>query len=163
MKICSPVRLINELFYKKNYFFILLKMGQWIECVVDTDYEINTKYPYNIRRKSNKRVCKEWIHKTSGYIHCKMNGKAYQKHRVIALQFIENDDPNLFTIVDHKDQDRTNNHINNLRWTNHSQNMRNMSSYNCVRAEYVNELPEDFIEVILYNGIEFENYYYYDS
>ena len=30
----------------------------WVECKVDPDYEISTEYPYQIRKKSNKRIVK---------------------------------------------------------------------------------------------------------
>lgn len=53
--------------------------------------------------------------------------KIYQKwkyvHRLIAEQFIPNSD-NL-PIIDHKDGNKTNNDINNLRWCNHKQNQYN--------------------------------------
>lgn len=31
----------------------------WIDCVCDNDYEIYTEEPYQIRRKSNKRIIKK--------------------------------------------------------------------------------------------------------
>ena len=38
--------------------------GQWQTCVVDSEYEIYTEYPYLIRRKkSNKKIVKEGLNK----------------------------------------------------------------------------------------------------
>jgi hypothetical protein len=44
-------------------------------------------------------------------------------HRLLALQFLPN--PNNYTIIDHIDQNRSNNSLDNLRWTTHSVNNRN--------------------------------------
>ena len=65
---------------------------EWEECVVDSDYEINVNYPYQIRRKSNKRVVSEHV-LNSGYIQCTLNDERFLKHRIIAFQWIPNDDP----------------------------------------------------------------------
>ena len=133
----------------------------WIECVVDTDYEIFTEFPYNIRRKSNKRIIKESADKSSGgYIRCKLNNKRYYKHRIVALQFIVNDDPENKKEVDHIDQSKTNFHINNLRWCSASDNQRNKSSSKKIIFEYVENISDDCITVDTYNSHSFENYYY---
>ena len=58
---------------------------EWVECVVDSDYEINVNYPYAIRRKSNKRIVSE-CHDKDGYIVCRLNRHQYKKHRIVALQ-----------------------------------------------------------------------------
>ena len=54
----------------------------------------------------------------------KKNRKAYKLHRLIALQFIHNDDDTK-TEVDHIDGITTNNNIENLRWVTHTENIRN--------------------------------------
>lgn len=41
-------------------------------------------------------------------------------HRLVALAFIEN--PNGFPCINHKDEDKTNNHIHNLEWCSYSYN-----------------------------------------
>ena len=65
---------------------------EWKECVVDPDYEINVNYPYNIRRKSNGHVIAESVMKI-GYTQCYLSRKLHYKHRIIAMQWIPNDDP----------------------------------------------------------------------
>lgn len=53
------------------------------------------------------------------------NGQRNKKlvHVLVAKAFVEN--PNNLPFVDHIDRTPTNNHVSNLRWVTHSQNMRN--------------------------------------
>ena len=46
-------------------------------------------------------------------------------HRLVAFAFVENLDPENYTIVDHIDRNKQNNRADNLRWTNHSGNAFN--------------------------------------
>ena len=131
----------------------------WIECVVDSDYEIFTEFPYNIRRKSNKRKCSEWINH-DGYYELKLNGTPYRKHKIIALQFIKNENPEINTVIDHIDKKKTNNHISNLRWVSQAENNRNKSTFNKYEYEYVENISDDCIIVDTYNKSILENYYY---
>ena len=125
------------------------------------DYEILSTFPFTIRRKDNHYEVKEYNDK--GYPRIMLNKKHYSKHRIIAIQFIHNDDPEHKTEVDHINHDRADYHLENLRWCTKSENMRNTTLHKGVRYEYVNEIPEDSIIVREYNGYEFENYYYYDN
>ena len=38
-----------------------MECGEWIECTVDTDYEIYDQYPYPLRRKGSDKVISEYI------------------------------------------------------------------------------------------------------
>ena len=98
--------------------------GEWIELIVDPDYEIYSEYPYQIRKKSNKKIIKESIHKPTGYVRCSLNQKVYRKHRLIAEQFIPNDDPNNKSFIDHINHIRSDNRIENLRWCSYSENQK---------------------------------------
>ena len=51
------------------------------------------------------------------------NQKSYVLHRLVASVFIKN--PNNYNEVDHIDGIKTNNSASNLRWVNHSINMKN--------------------------------------
>ena len=51
--------------------------------------------------------------------------KHYLIHRLVAIHFIPN--PHNFTDVDHKNQEKDDNSISNLRWCSSSTNMRNMT------------------------------------
>ena len=136
----------------------------WIDCVVDDDYEISTEYPYHIRRKSNHRIIKEHIDSTKGnYVYVNLNGNRYRKHRIIAEQFIPN--PNGFPCVDHINHDRTDYHVQNIRWCSYSDNCKNKSSHKGVEYEYIedDDLPDDLIIVSDYGNHEFEDLYYSES
>ena len=133
----------------------------WINCLVDEDYEIYNEFPYYIRRKSNKRVVKEHIHH-EGFPRITLNGVSYAKHRIIAIHFIPNDDPLVKTEVDHINHDRTDYHLENLRWVTHKQNSLNRTSSANVNYEFIDyeETPDDLIQVNDYGKHEFEDYYY---
>lgn len=134
----------------------------WVTCVVDSDYEICTDYPYQIRKKSNGRIIKEFINKTTGYIHCCLNRKKYQKHRIIAQQFILNTD-NL-PQIDHKNHIKTDNRINNLRWCSASENNFNKSRGRTGYVfEFVDDISDDAIHVEDYSGWRFENLYFHND
>ena len=58
------------------------------------------------------------------------NNKAsnVQVHRLVADAWIMNDSPNTKTFVNHKDGNKFNNHITNLEWVTHAQNMQHRST-----------------------------------
>jgi len=64
---------------------------------------------------------------------CKNNQRKYYRlHRLVALNFIPNDDETKIQI-DHIDGNRTNNNIENLRWVTPKENTRNVvSKSNCI-------------------------------
>lgn len=131
----------------------------YVDCVVDNDYEINAEYPYSIRRKDTGMIVNETFHE-KGYVQCYLNRHLYLKHRIVALQFIPNDSPDTKSEVDHVNHDRTDNHIDNLRWVCKSQNNRNKSSHHGVEYEYVDELSDEAIVLTDYERHRFEDYYF---
>ena len=90
-------------------------------------------------------MLKESISK-DGYFVVSLNGKSYLKHRLVATQWIYNDDHAIKIQFDHRNRERTENHISNLRWCTVAENNLNQSrrTYN---IRYVDELPDDVIEV----------------
>ena len=133
-------------------FFSCLNMS-WQEVREDSDFEIWTEYPYQIRRKSNQRIVKETIHKIYGYIGCRLNNKKFRKHRIIANNFIEN--PNNYEFVDHINHIRTDNRIENLRWVSNRMNTNNRSD-----QIFVDEISDEAIVVEKYGDWEFEFLYF---
>ena len=89
--------------------------AEWVDCVINNDFEICTTYPYSIRKKSWRIPCVlSESETTNGYIQVFMNRKCYLKHKVIAQQFIPN--PYNYRYVRHKNFNTTDNHIDNLIW-----------------------------------------------
>jgi len=71
------------------------------------------------------RVCSDRGSKKPLLVSLYKNGekeKAYTVHRLVAIHFIEN--CNNFPEINHKDGNRFNNHISNLEWLTHQDNMR---------------------------------------
>lgn len=132
----------------------------WITCVVDNEYEINTVFPFQIRKKKNQRIIKESIKKNE-YVICHMSRKQYYKHRVIAQQFIPN--PDNLPQVDHLNNIETDNRLVNLRWCTSSQNNFNRTGKNGYKYEFVDDIPDEAIVVSDYRGHEFENLYFHND
>ena len=130
----------------------------WIDCVADKDYQIFSEEPYQIRRKTNKRIVKEHISKSTGYITCSLNNKPYSKHAIIAKQFIPN--PNNLPYVDHINRIKTDNRIDNLRFVSCSDNNKNKTSNNGVIYNYVDKLNDNSFEFTEYGNHHFTNYFY---
>ena len=130
------------------------------------DYEILNEYPFTIRRNRDNYIITEFI-KDSGYPAVVLNGRHYLKHRLIAEQFIENDDPERKTQIDHINRNKTDYHLDNLRWITNRDNSRNKSANKGITYNYIDELPGDCIDVTSYettNGMrEFEDKEYYYS
>ncbi|KAK8886665.1 hypothetical protein M9Y10_042131 [Tritrichomonas musculus] len=126
------------------------------------DYEILSVYPFTIRRKDNHYEVSEFI-SSKGYVKVHLNDKDFFKHRIIALQFIPNDDPEHKTQIDHKNRIRTDNHIENLFWCTQSTNQMNKGSSKGVIYEYVDEISDEATIINEYNQYQFENYFYHEN
>ena len=59
-----------------------------------------------------------------GYMRFKVAGKGYLVHRVVAAAFLP-PQPSEQHTIDHVDQDKTNNRVENLRWASYSEQMHN--------------------------------------
>ena len=127
------------------------------------DYEINVNYPYQIRKKSNRRIVSE-SDNGKGYNRCKLNNKDFLKHRLIAEQFIPN--PDNLPFIDHINRIRTDNRIENLRWISRSENNKNrtLATENSnIIYEYVDTIDDEAIEITDYGKYQFEFYYYVEK
>ena len=74
-------------------------------------------------------------------LHC--NGKQHQRkiHRLVAQAFLPN--PDNLPMVNHKDEDKTNNNVDNLEWCDHRYNMNYGS---CIDRAIETRLKNGFIK-----------------
>ena len=132
---------------------------------INNDYEICTEYPHSIRKRSNGKIVGEYI-ENNGYLRLNLSeivnerrvSHKYLKHKLIALQFIEN--PEDFELVDHINRNRLDNRISNLRWISASDNSRNKTSHRGVEYQYFDQISEEAVIVNDYGVNRFEDYYY---
>ena len=136
----------------------------WQQLDEHTDYEIYSEYDddshcYPIRKiGTNPKILKTGVDK--GYVYIYLNNVKYNVHRVIAEQFIANNDPDNQTEVDHINHIRTDNRIENLRWVTSLQNQNNKSKYKDREIEFIQELPDEVILVNQYGNYHFNGYYF---
>ncbi len=95
----------------------------------------------NVRNDQTGRILKGSFDK-KGYnlVGLKLNGKRtiYKIHRLVATYFCENE--NKYEQVDHKDNNKINNHYKNLRWVTPSQNNRNKLKKEGTSSKYLGVL-----------------------
>ena len=130
----------------------------FVPLVSDKRYEISTTEPWNFRRIGKANCMKQNV-SNSGYLQvsvCSNQGV----HRLVALQFIPNDDAEVKTVVHHKDGNKLNNALSNLEWTTPSRNRKLAKSKPKQLDQYLEELPENVIEITDYTGLELDGYYY---
>ena len=137
---------------------------EFVDCVLDNAYEISTEFPHVIRNKRTGRIVAECMN-NDGYIVVNLNGHTYGKHKIIAAQWIPNDDPLHKTEVNHKNKHRDDNHIENLEWCTKSYNIKNRASCRGVVYEFIEEddLPNDLMDVEEYGDHYFVDYYFSSS
>jgi len=97
------------------------------------DRKIKSNYNYFIRKGRILKLC---IGKKDGYVYVCLTknnkGKTVKVHRLVAQAFIPN--PNNLPQINHKDEDKTNNNVDNLEWCtslyNNNYGTRNTKLYN---------------------------------
>ncbi len=79
----------------------------------------------NVRFSKNKKPKSSHLNKY-GYptIHIQQNRKvhAYRVHRLVAMLFVDNPNPQKYDCINHKDENPSNNHSDNLEWCNRKYN-----------------------------------------
>ena len=66
-------------------------------------------------------------HKHVSYFDAEGKQRFIHVHRMVALCYVHNSDPETLIKVDHRDIDPTNNHYTNLRWVTARQNCQNLA------------------------------------
>ena len=113
------------------------------------NYEIMIDYPHTIRRISNQREVNEHRAK-NGYVHVILNNAPYLKHRIVAQQFIYNDDPMNKREVNHLSHIRDDNNVSNLEWCTRCENVFDRSEFMGYKYEFVDDIPDDSIPITQY-------------
>jgi hypothetical protein len=85
----------------------------WQDCVLDSDYEIFSEFPFDIRKKSTGRYLAEGMKK--GYPSVTLNGRSIEKHIIIMKQFKPHEETEEKLEVDHRNRNKTDYHLLNLR------------------------------------------------
>ena len=91
----------------------------WKIIPVDNNYEASNDG--QIREVKTSKKISQWLDK-DGYLIATLSGKLYRVHRLIALTFISN--PNNLPVVNHKNFDKSDNHVANLEWVTYSENSK---------------------------------------
>ena len=101
------------------------KSPEW-RPIAETDglYEVSETGRVRRRKTGHYREMKLKKNKITGYLYVCMglNGSSITRsvHRLVALAFLPN--PGNFQYVNHKDEDKTNNNVENLEWCSPSYN-----------------------------------------
>ena len=94
------------------------------------------------RLKNNNQIMKPMV-ATNGYlIACLWKNNKQKKfviHRLVANAFIDN--PNNYEEVNHLDEDKTNNRIDNLEWCSHKYNMNYGNVRNKISKSKIGKEP----------------------
>ena len=84
-------------------------------CLVNRDGSI---YKLNYKRTGTMRKVKQWI--VNGYLRFYYNGKDVLVHRFVSECFLPN--PDNLPCINHKDEIKTNNCVDNLEWCDYKYN-----------------------------------------
>lgn len=98
-------------------------MENWKIIQANRNYEVSTEG--RIRNATNKKILSQSVnHKGYRKVSLFENGRAknFFVHRLVAIAFIEN--PNNLEQVNHKDEDKANNFVENLEWCSPIYNIR---------------------------------------
>lgn len=111
--------------WKDIYYFDFIK-NEWIDY--RELYQINRNgkiKSLNYNRTGKEKILKERKNQ-KGYLLINLfkngKGKQFQIHRIVSFMFIENDDKINKIEVNHKDENKSNNCVENLEWCTHKYN-----------------------------------------
>lgn len=117
-----------------------------------------------IRNSKTKRVRKKNISKSGYYfvsvsLGSRSNKATFKNHKAVAETFIPN--PNNLPVPNHKDGNKLNNHVDNLEWCTHEENMQHAYAHNLVPYNYginnpASKLSSESVQYIRNNYIPYD-------
>lgn len=115
------------------------------EIEIFKEYDNTLVFVSNYGRiKNSASEIVELVTNSVGYLYCKIDGKYYNPHRLVALLFCSKPNGD-YNVVDHIDGNRTNNYYKNLRWTNMALNGKNKKIKNKYGVSGIYELDDRYI------------------
>ena len=102
-----------------------MKAEEWKQIVIDdVEYDYSVSNYGRVRNDKTGRILKA-RKKQDNYLHVGLyknkHGKQCYIHRLVASAFIPN--PNGYTDVNHIDENKSNNHVDNLEWCSRKHNI----------------------------------------
>jgi hypothetical protein len=130
-------------------------MEQWKQ-ISGYDYEVSS---YGNVRNMKTGKLKQQHEVNGGYLRVGLykNGKLknFRVHRLVANAFIPN--PHGYSDVDHIDRNRQNNHVSNLRWLSHKNNVTESDRPKKVRCIETNTIYESIKQASEETGCKMSN------
>lgn len=101
-----------------------MQTEQWKTLVDHPSYKISNKGRVKSLKWKKERVLRPTLDKGGKYLQIGIDGKKRRIHRLVALYFVHNPDPQNKIQVNHKDGDKHNNTMENLEWVTSKENTR---------------------------------------
>lgn len=127
------------------------------------DYEVSTKG--NIRSlhsKNYKNLVYQYDNKVTGYLTVTLHNNGYVKtlpvHRLVALTFVPNNDPDTLIMVNHKDEDKHNNNADNLEWCTAKYNANYGTVNDRIRDSRLNKDDKVKVPIMLSKGKDIKEF-----
>ena len=106
-----------------------------IQC--EENWKVSTKG----RIQTNNNIITYGHKNANGYMNIQINGKEFLIHRLVAHVHIYNDDKENKTVINHKNEQKDNNTVENLEWSTPSQNTNysNGNRFRRIQCTYKNK------------------------
>ncbi len=107
---------------KKSAFIVNdLQDEIWMNIPFASNYMVSNKGRVK-SLKWGKEILIKFSVTEKGYLQVHLGRRACKVHRLVAMLFIPN--PNRYKEINHKDENKTNNNVENLEWCNREYNMK---------------------------------------
>ena len=115
--------------FYKNLSLVNLEGEEWRDIVGYENYQVSNMgrvKSLNYNHTKQEKILSQFLNNRIGYLQVVLykegKMKTFRVHRLVANAFIEN--PNNYPMINHKDEDKTNNCVDNLEWCTNSYNQK---------------------------------------